>query len=112
MRLDIYHHIIASPEVLFRLDLIIANQETIMATLDEVLADVAAESTAIDSLAALTAGLKRQVADALANTTLPPDVQAKIDAVFTGLEQNKQKVMDAITANQKPIEPQPAQPIT
>jgi hypothetical protein len=71
-------------------------------TLDEVLADVTAEKTALDSLVALTAGLKQQVADALSGVTLPAEVQAKIDAVFTGVEANKQEVLDALSANTTP----------
>lgn len=84
----------------------------IMATLDEVLTDVAAESTQIDSLSTLTAGLKQQLADALAGTTLPPATQAKIDAVFAGVEANKAKVVTAINTNTAaaavPVVPAPA----
>jgi hypothetical protein len=61
-----------------------------------------AEKTALDSLVALTAGLKQQVADALSGVTLPAEVQAKIDAVFTGVEANKQEVLDALSANTTP----------
>jgi hypothetical protein len=70
-----------------------------MASLDQVLQDVSDESTQIDGLSTLTAGLKQQLADALAGVTLPPAVQAKVDAVFSGVEANKQKVVDAINAN-------------
>lgn len=97
MRIDVHTH--ADPETVAMLRLILANQEQIMSTLDDVLADVTAEATAIDSLSALTAGLKQQLADALAGVALPPNVQAKIDTVFAGLEANKQKVIDAISAN-------------
>lgn len=71
----------------------------IMNTLDEVLADVTEEGSQIDSLSVLTAGLKQQLADALSGTTLPPAVQAKVDAVFAGVEQNKGKVIAALNAN-------------
>ncbi len=81
---------------------ILANQEKIMATLDEVLTDVTDEGTKLDSLSALIAGLKQQIADALAGTTLPPAVQAKIDAVFAGVEANKAKVQAALDANVPP----------
>lgn len=73
-----------------------------MATLDEVLASVADESTKIDSLSTFIAGLKQQIADALAGVTLPPAVQAKVDAVFEGVEANKAKVVTAMDANVPP----------
>jgi altronate dehydratase len=77
--------------VLALLHQLLHNQGKIMATLDEVLADVTDEGTQIDSLSVLVAGLKQQLADALSGTTLPPAVQAKVDAVFAG--------DDAINAN-------------
>jgi predicted choloylglycine hydrolase len=97
-------------EVLQRLDQLAAAVSTLqqtmltqgaiqMASLDQVLQDVSDESTQIDGLSTLTAGLKQQLADALAGVTLPPAVQAKVDAVFSGVEANKQKVVDAINAN-------------
>lgn len=77
-----------------------------MSTLDEVLADVAQERDVIASLAALTAGIKKQLDDILAGQ-LPPDVQAKVDALFAGVDANKQAVIDAINAN-TPVAPEPA----
>jgi hypothetical protein len=71
----------------------------IMETLDTILADVTDESTQIAGLSTLTAGLKQQLADALAGTTLPPAVQAKVDAVFAGVEANKAAVIKAINDN-------------
>lgn len=73
--------------------------EHIMASLDEVLADVTAETTSLDSIATLIAGLKQQVTDALSGTTLPPAVQSKVDAIFTAAETNKQKIAAALAAN-------------
>lgn len=73
--------------------------EKMMDTLDNILADVTEESTKLDSLSAFIAGLKQQIADALAGTTLPPAVQAKVDAVFAGVEANKAKVQTALDAN-------------
>ena len=78
------------------------NQEKLMATLDEVLTDVTDEGSQIDSLSTLMAGIAQQLKDALAGTTLPPAVQAKVDAVFAGVEANKGKVMAAINANTTP----------
>lgn len=71
----------------------------IMATLDQVLADVTAESSQLDSLNALIVGIKQQLADALSGATLPPAVQAKVDAVFTQAEANATKIATAISAN-------------
>lgn len=74
-------------------------------TLDEVLADVTGEGSQIDSLVALVNGIEQQLKDALANTTLPPDVQAKVDAVFDAVEANKAKVVGAINANTPVAQP-------
>jgi hypothetical protein len=69
-----------------------------MATLEQILADVTAEPAGIDSLSAFIAGLKQQLADALSGATLPPAVQAKVDAIFAAAETNKQKILDALAA--------------
>ncbi len=93
IRADIhYHGDVAMKEVLCKL-------EKIMKTIDEVLAAVASESTKVDSVIALIAGLKQQIADALSGTTLPPAVQAKVDAVFDGLQANATKIDTALAAN-------------
>lgn len=72
--------------------------EEIMATLDEVLADVQAEKTQVDSLVALTTGIKKQLDDLLAGKLTPQD-QAKVDAIFGAVQANRQEVVDAINAN-------------
>lgn len=82
--------------------LIIERLDSMTVTLDQVLADVTDESTKLDSLGAFIAGLKQQIADALSGTTLPAPVQAKIDAVFAGVEANKAKVQTALDANIPP----------
>lgn len=82
-----------------RLDRIEKLLEKIMASLDEVLADVTAETTALDGIAALIAGLKQQIKDALSGATLPPAVQSKVDAVFAAAEVNKGKIAAALEAN-------------
>jgi hypothetical protein len=69
------------------------------ATLDSILAKVTDEETLEDSLIALVGGLKQQLADALSGTTLPAATQAKVDAIFTAVEAQSQKMTDAITAN-------------
>ena len=69
------------------------------ANIDQVLQDATDESTVEDSLIAVTTNIKSQLDAALAGTTIPPAVQAKIDAVFTQLETNKAKVAAAVLAN-------------
>lgn len=76
-----------------------------MATLDEVLADVTDESTKIDSLSTLVAGIKAQL-DAALSGQIDPTTQAKVDAIFAGVEANKAKVQAALDAN-TPATPTP-----
>lgn len=73
-----------------------------MATLDEVLAEVTDESGRLDSIQALIDGIKQQLADALAGTTLPTEVQAKVDAVFSALGTNKGKIDKALNVGVPP----------
>jgi hypothetical protein len=73
--------------------------DKIMATIDDVLAGVTELDTLEDSLIALTTNIKALLDAALANTTVPAEVQAKIDAVFAQVEANKVQVADAVTAN-------------
>jgi len=93
--------------VLAKLDVMKIQETTIMATLDQILQDVNDESTKLDSLSTFIAGLKQQIADALAGVTLPPAVQAQVDAIFAGAEANKAKVQAALDAN---VPPAPATP--
>ncbi len=67
-------------------------------SLDDVLVKVTAETTDLGSIKELILGLKQQLADALAGTTLPPAVQAKVDAIFNQAEINRQKIADALNA--------------
>ena len=78
-----------------KLDLILANQEKIMASLQETLDDVTAETTAIDSVVALVQGLR----DQLNAAGLSSADQAKVDAIFTAIEGNKTKLAAALAAN-------------
>ena len=77
-----------------------------MATLDEVLAAVQEQDTQIDSLAVLVAGIKQQL-DAVLGGQLPPETQAKVDAIFERVTSNTQEVVDAINANTTPPAPAP-----
>jgi hypothetical protein len=109
MRFWLHHVLTLDPEdqgllrrLDHKLDLVLHKLEKIMATLDEVLAEVTDESTRLDSIQALIDGIKQQLADALAGTTIPPAVQAKVDAVFTGLTGNKGKIDKALNVNVPP----------
>lgn len=85
--------------------LILYRLEQIMADLDQVLAEVTDEGTRLDSIQALIDGIRQQLADALAGTTLPPAVQAKVDAVFAGLTDNKAKIDKALNTGTPPATP-------
>jgi len=78
-----------------------------MATLQQVMDDVTAEKTAIDSVSALVGGLRQQIADALSGVNLPPAVQAQVDAVFAQAEQNKAALAAALAANTPAAPPAP-----
>lgn len=82
-------------------------EDNIMATLDEILSDVQAESTLIGSISQLIAGLQVQLNDVLAGN-LPPAVQQKVDAIFQQVEANKQALAEAAVANT----PQSDQPVS
>jgi len=104
LRLDVYLHLPDGPEdhrisdILTIAKRLSTQQETIMATIDEVLALVTAETTALDSVIALIDGLKKQLDDIIAGA-LPPAVQAKVDAVFAAANANAAKIVDALDTN-------------
>ena len=81
------------------LRLLIGAEMKNMHTLDELIAAVTEESTQIDSLVTLTAGLKQMLADALADVNLTPEQQAKVDAVFASVADKTAEVVEAINAN-------------
>lgn len=71
-----------------------------MATLDEVLAEVTAQTNKLDSIDALLDGLRQQVADLLAaQGGIPEALQQKIDEVFTAAQGVTQKIDAAIAEN-------------
>jgi len=69
-----------------------------MATLDEVLERVSAQRGQIDSLAALTKGIKAKLDEVLAGG-LSPAQQAKVDALFVELDKNTAAISKAVRAN-------------
>ena len=103
MRFFVHHVIELSPEVLEQFNKIHEHlkhmEHRIMASLDETLAAVTAEDTKVDSIIALLTGIKQQLADALAGTTLPAGVQAKVDQIFAQATASAGKIDTAIAAN-------------
>lgn len=89
-----------------KLDSLINKENKMSATLDQVLADVTSETTLENSIVTLLDSVQAQLTSALANTTIAPADQAKIDSIFTGLEANKTALTAAIAANT------PAAPVT
>lgn len=68
-----------------------------MSLSSEALAAAQAEATQVDSLIALFQGLQKQLADILAGVTLPPAVQADIDAIFALSNDEAKKIIGATT---------------
>lgn len=95
MRLDAMHSAIERIEG--QVTVVLKNQGVIMATLDETLQAVNDESTQEDSIVTLLQQLREQITG-LTSGNLPPDVQAKVDAVFTKLQDNKAKLAAAINS--------------
>ena len=101
MRLDIHIHRHDETDVLRLL-------EMIMATLDDVLAEVTKETTEIGGITALIAGLRKQIADALSSQTIPPAIQAKVDAIFAAATANNAAIVQALNDPGTPPAPAPA----
>ena len=77
------------------------NQEQhrqIMKTLQELADLVTATNGVADSLIVLTGDIKRRLDDALAGG-LTPEQQAKVDAIFTAIEEEKTELAAALVAN-------------
>ncbi len=93
-------------QVLSLVEALTAKVTSMAKTLDDLVAQVEAQSTVVDSLVTLLNGIKQKLDDALSGTTLPPAVHAKVDAIFEADEATTQKMKDAILAN-TPEEPTP-----
>lgn len=69
-------------------------------TIDDLVAQVAKETTDVASLVAFVTGLKQQLTDALAQVgVLTPAQQSAIDGVFAAAVANDQAIVDAQAAN-------------
>lgn len=74
---------------------ILQKEESIMATLDDIAADVADEATVVGSVEQLLTNLSQLLKDALAAGADPVKVQAIKDAI----DQNKARLAAAVAAN-------------
>lgn len=86
----------------------IRDMADVKAQVAAILAGVTEETTLIGGIGKVIDGLKQQVADALANMNIPPDVQANLDAIFSTEEANKAALAAALAANVPPPAPPPA----
>jgi hypothetical protein len=72
--------------------------ENIMRSLDDVLGIVTTQRGQIASLAALTAGIKKKLDEALGGE-LTPSQQMRVDAIFNEVQAGSKEIVDAINAN-------------
>ncbi len=78
---------------------ILTKEDELMASIDDIAADMTTQTTLLASLASFVQGLKDQIEAALSGATLPPAVQAKVDAVFAQAEANNAAIAAAMVAN-------------
>ena len=107
---DEYQKLLGGPVTSKDHSIILLNRKVneIMATLDQIVADVAAEKTALASLGTFISGLQAQLKDALSGATISPANQAKIDQIFADVEANKAAIAAALTTNPPaPVPPTP-----
>lgn len=76
-----------------------------MASTDETLELARSNRTRVGSLHAALDGIKAQLADALSGATLPPAVQAKVDAVFAELKGESSELDAALNTDVPPAPP-------
>lgn len=105
MKIEIHHHHHHEPAVEQKLDRILQlltfKLEKIMATLDQLTADVAADTSAVNSAVTLINGLAQQIKDA---GTDPVALKALTDQ----LEANTASLSAAVVANTPAVPPAPA----
>ena len=91
MNIHVHHHSYDQAiftAILRRLDRLALQGEKTMTTLQNIVDDMAKQTTLINGIQSLVSGLKQQLADALAGTVLAPSVQAQIDQIFAEVEAN------------------------
>lgn len=82
-----------------------AKVNKLMATVDDLVSDVAAQKTVIDGLDTLLANIAAQIA-ALKSSQTDPDTAAKIDALHASVTENTGRIQADIVAN-TPAAPTP-----
>jgi hypothetical protein len=92
--MEIHHYIHHQDDVIRLLKEILMKENHIMATIQDVTAAVAAESTVDDSIIALLNGIVQQLKDAQAAND-----PAALDAVVSSIQANTAKLQAAVTAN-------------
>ena len=92
--MDIHHHFHFDSLTIDLLKQILHKENQIMATIQDVQAAVAAESTVDDSIITLLNGIVQQLKDALATGN-----PAALDAVVQSIQANTAKLQAAVTAN-------------
>jgi len=97
--MEIHHYIHLDNNTLGLLKQIVTKENQIMASIQDVTAAIANESTVDDSIIALLNGIVQQLKDAQASND-----PAALDAVVAGIQANTQKIQDAVTAN-TPVAP-------
>lgn len=93
-----FHVYVHNDEFVELAKLLIDIRNEIMASIDQLAQEIADETTLIDGVSTLVSGLQQQLSDALSGAQIPPQVQAKIDAVFVAAEANKAKLTRALAA--------------
>jgi len=88
------HNAYFEQEVISMLRQILHKENIIMATLQDVLADVQQESDIDDSIITLLTNISQQLKDAQAQND-----PAAIQSVINQIDANKKKISDAVTAN-------------
>jgi len=93
-----YHRLNDKLDLVLRLLIHVLNKENLlMATLQDVTAAVAAESTVDDSIIVLLNGIVQQLKDAQASND-----PAALDVVVANIQANTAKIQAAVTANTTP----------
>lgn len=81
---------------------VVKKETAIMASIDDAIAEVAAQNTALGSVKTLITTIEGQLQAALSGASLPPAVQAKVDQLFSSLQSNDQVIADALAAGVPP----------
>ena len=90
-----------------RLARIEQKQELIMATLQEIVDEVAGQKTVVDGIQAFVDGLRAQIGSIPSISAVD---QAKIDSIFAAVDANTKAITAALTFNTPPVVPPVSEP--